>query len=271
MDCIAARSNPPVAGDRGPCHRGRRTACCRRDDRHGPIGDGGHRAASRRDVHVQQEHERNSDASTRGAHGPGADVGARALRRRGRDARHCLLQRRQHAPGASGVAPARDRDSRVTRGGTLGDCAIGAARKPAARRRRRRARSRVRALESRRAARRGPDEHARRLRAVHRSTRSDLCVRRVARDRRDRRPRTDDLVRAAIDGRRVADARLGGRSRAPCETGARRRASRHDRRPALRRRCPRSHAHRAESRAPGIRRPRRAHDERGRLAGAIYR
>ena len=130
VDRISARSKPPVAGHhRRTFHRRRRTPCRRRDARHGPIGDGGHRAASRRDVRVQQEHERGGDASPRGAHGPGADVGARALRGRGRAARHCLLQRRQHAPGAIGVAPARDRDSRVTRRGTLGDRAIGAASK----------------------------------------------------------------------------------------------------------------------------------------------
>ena len=87
----------------------------------------------------------------------------------------------------------------------------------------------------------------------------------------NRRPRIDDRVRAAIDCRRIADARIDGRSRTPCATGARRRASRHDRRPALRRRCPRSHAHRAGSRTHGIRRPRRAHDESGDLAGAISR
>ena len=69
--------------------------------------------------------------------------------------------------------------------------------------------------ESRRAARRGPHEPARRLRAVHRSTCADVRVRPVARDRRDRRPRTDDPVRAAIDGRRAADARLEGRVTRP--------------------------------------------------------
>ena len=141
MDRLSARSKPPVAGDdRRTFHRGRRPLRRQRDARHGAIGDGGHRAAARRDAHVQPEHHRDRDASTRGAHGPGADVGARALRRGGRAARDCLLQRRQHAPGAIGVTPARDRDSRVDGGGTLGDCAIGAGRKPAARRRRRRAR-----------------------------------------------------------------------------------------------------------------------------------
>ena len=203
--------------------------------------------------------------------GAGADVGARAVRRRGRAARHCLLQRRQHAPGAIGVAPARDRDSRVTRGGTLGDCASAAGRKPAARRRRRRARPRARALEPRRAARRRPDEPARRLRAVHRSTRADVRVRPVARDRRDRRPRTDDPVRAAIDGRRVADARVEGRSRAPCATGARRRAGCPDGGAALRRRCPRAHAHRARSGAPRIRCRRRPYHDGVDFAGAISR
>ena len=271
VDRISARPEPPVAGDRRTHHRRRRTPRRRRNDRHGPIGNGRHRAASRRDAHVQQEHERDNHASARGAHRRGADVGARAVRRRGRAARHCLLQRRQHAPGAIGVAPARDRDSRVTRGGTLGDCAIAAGRKPAARRRRRRARPRARALEPRRAARRRPDEPARRLRAVHRSTRPDVRVRPVARDRRDRRPRTDDPVRAAIDGRRVADARVEGRSRAPCATGARRRAGCHDGRAALRRRCPRSHAHRARSGAPRIRCRRRPYHDGVDLAGAISR
>ena len=96
------------------------------------------------------------------------------------------------------------------------------------------------------------------------------AFRAVARDRRDRRPRTDD-VRRAIDGRRVAGARCDGRSRTPGATDAGRRTGRHDRRPALRRRRPRSHARRARSRTHGVRRPRRADDERGRLADAIYR
>jgi hypothetical protein len=90
-------------------------------------------------------------------------------------------------------------------------------------------------------------------------------------DRHDRRPLTGDLVRAAIDGRRVADARLEGRPRASCAAGARRRASRHDGRALMRRRCARAHPHRVGSRAHGIRRTRRAHDECGRLADAIYR
>ena len=62
-----------------------------------------------------------------------------------------------------------------------------------------------------------------------------------------------------------------GRSRAPRTAGARRRASRHDGRPLVRRRCARAHPHCVGSRAPGIRRTRRAHDECGGLARAIYR
>ena len=51
VDGFSARSKPTVAGDvRRTFHPRRRTPCRRRDDRHRPIGDGGHRAASGRDA-----------------------------------------------------------------------------------------------------------------------------------------------------------------------------------------------------------------------------